>query len=310
MSHKRFCQYAVPENPGGICGSLLSGRGRSKFCSIHSRIAREELRKRKNSHYVSIHRYLHGQAHHITDLIIYSIKNLDQHFQFLGKDSTDPTALRNRFVSKTRGTLGKLLAILENPQLEKTKGFIAHGQLSDRRHVYIVFESDHPKKHFCNHLHFALFERLLHMACGQKITSDISTRIFAVAVSSSELPSLDCCPSLPKDSPILRVIDRLYIDYLRRASNSFDYDFLALLLSHPPEDMCHTAVFYRYQPGNLRWLLPYPAPPGDEGIWFPDGWYWAMVSMYFHNGVYSMLGEDLFLVYKELLAACQERCDE
>src|SRR5436309_4046037 len=35
------CVYPVPENPGGICGRPLSGRGRWRWCPQHAQIIRK-----------------------------------------------------------------------------------------------------------------------------------------------------------------------------------------------------------------------------------------------------------------------------
>jgi len=45
----RVCRYPVPRNPNGVCGRVLAGQGRYKWCPLHSGIVRQERRRAQNA---------------------------------------------------------------------------------------------------------------------------------------------------------------------------------------------------------------------------------------------------------------------
>ena len=45
----RVCRYSVPTNPDGICGRILAGHGRYKWCLLHSEIVRRKRRRARNA---------------------------------------------------------------------------------------------------------------------------------------------------------------------------------------------------------------------------------------------------------------------
>jgi hypothetical protein len=101
---RRTCQYPCPDNPGGVCGVRLSGRGRWKWCLLHAEITREIAKKAGNSLWQRAYRALHASD-------IKSKRRIDRAVSFIQKHLRDllPDAKPNSLRSTLYETLRKAL---------------------------------------------------------------------------------------------------------------------------------------------------------------------------------------------------------
>jgi len=258
MSHAKInlkiCLYPVLGNPAGVCGKPVSGRGYHRFCPIHSHIARNELRQDRNLEYVHKHRTRKLWTRTLVDNILDNLKwsdeqvaTDDRYKDYVQLPKVSLNSLRGAFTRRLQDISRWFWGISLN-----SKGgqrFISSGQLQDGRYAYIIFESDYPGNNFSNELQIALLARLNNVAIIRsdglvRNTNDAYVVIFAIAVSTGEIPFLNASHQIPEGSPILDLVNQFCITLATMANDSSD--FLVFPLPHLLGDNRLTFIFFLY----------------------------------------------------------------